>query len=143
MTSGGGYIKLGEGNIDLHCPGLLSIKCAKLIIEGGVSIQQDLPSLPKAEDINNWIDLDLDGIDAKAMAGVKYSLKFQDGTVRKGVLDGNGYATEKTVPWGKASVIYHNDPAALDPKPQAHNAALEFSEGNPADFVPPTKGAAR
>ena len=48
MTSGGGYIKLGGGNIDIHAPGMVSIKCAKLVIEGPVSLTQEMPVLPQS-----------------------------------------------------------------------------------------------
>jgi type VI secretion system secreted protein VgrG len=48
MTSGGGYIKLGGGNIDIHAPGMVSIKCAKLVIEGAVSLTEVMPVFPSS-----------------------------------------------------------------------------------------------
>ena len=49
MTSGGGYVKMGGGDIHMHCPGTFSIKCSKLMIEGAVSLVQTMPLLPKLD----------------------------------------------------------------------------------------------
>lgn len=35
LQSGGGYIKIEGGNIDIHCPGKLSMKAAKIVHESG------------------------------------------------------------------------------------------------------------
>lgn len=42
LTSGGAYIKLADGNIDIHCPGKVSIKGANHAIEGPTSLTDDL-----------------------------------------------------------------------------------------------------
>ena len=46
MTSGGGYVKMGGGDIHMHCPGEFSIKCSRLVMEGAVSLVQEMPVLP-------------------------------------------------------------------------------------------------
>jgi type VI secretion system secreted protein VgrG len=129
LTAGGAYIKLEGGNIQIHAPGKISIKGATHDFAGPASMEYLMPSLPRG-DWDNWLDLDLDGFDAKAMAGVKYTLHFPDGTVRNGVLDGNGYAREVSIPNGTAEVIYHNDPSTKDPIPLGHSAALGFEGEN-------------
>ena len=141
ITEGASY-EIGAGGIISKTSGAHVRFAGKHTMVGPAGVNVDLPSLPKTEDRNNWIDLDLDGFGAKAMAGVKYTLRFNNGTVREGVLDGNGYASEKTVPWGQARAIYHNDPAAHDPQPQTHTAPLGFETAN-TDPLTSTKESPR
>ncbi|MDW5419213.1 DUF2345 domain-containing protein, partial [Iodobacter sp. CM08] len=46
FTSGGGYIRLKGGNIEIHCPGEVSIKGASHELSGGTSLPIALPRLP-------------------------------------------------------------------------------------------------
>ena len=44
------------------------------------------------------------------MSGLKYTVKFADGSERTGRLDGNGYAHLESVPeQGQHTVIYENE----------------------------------
>ena len=87
MTSGGGYIKMGDGNIDLHTPGTISIKCAKLIIEGGVSISQEFNSWPTTSfDKEVILRLHTD----EPAPNRKFKLVREDGAVIRGVTDAEG-----------------------------------------------------
>jgi type VI secretion system secreted protein VgrG len=45
--SGGAMIRMKDGDIDLHCPGTLTLKAAVKSLEGPASVANPLPTLPK------------------------------------------------------------------------------------------------
>jgi len=47
LASGGGYIKLAGGNIDIHCPGVVSVKGASHALTGGTNLNPTFPGLPQ------------------------------------------------------------------------------------------------
>ena len=49
LASGGGYIKLAAGNIDIHCPGTVSVKGAEHALSGQASIGVNMKGFPSAE----------------------------------------------------------------------------------------------
>ena len=49
LTAGGGYIKLSGGNIEVHCPGAVSVKGASHNLSGPASMGASLPLMPFAE----------------------------------------------------------------------------------------------
>ncbi|KMJ47980.1 hypothetical protein ACG97_16685, partial [Vogesella sp. EB] len=49
LTSGGGYIKLSGGNIEVHCPGTVSVKGAEHALSGPASIGVNMKGFPSAE----------------------------------------------------------------------------------------------
>jgi type VI secretion system secreted protein VgrG len=48
LTSGGGYIRLKDGNIDIHCPDLASFKAAKHSWTGPDSLTIPMPQFPQS-----------------------------------------------------------------------------------------------
>lgn len=48
LTSGGGYIRIKGGNIDIHCPGVVSTKGAKHDISGPASMNVAMPQFPNS-----------------------------------------------------------------------------------------------
>ncbi|AMC34082.1 type VI secretion system Vgr family protein [Janthinobacterium sp. B9-8] len=48
MTAGGGYIRLKGGNIEIHCPGTVSIKGASHELSGPASMNPLLPQFPNS-----------------------------------------------------------------------------------------------
>ncbi|WP_024304596.1 type VI secretion system Vgr family protein [Pseudogulbenkiania sp. MAI-1] len=46
LASGGGYIRLSGGNIDIHCPGTVSVKGAEHVVEGPASMHVAAPAMP-------------------------------------------------------------------------------------------------
>ncbi|MFC4491579.1 DUF2345 domain-containing protein, partial [Chromobacterium aquaticum] len=49
LTSGGGYIRLKGGNIEVHCPGEVSVKGASHKLSGPASIGVNMQGFPSAE----------------------------------------------------------------------------------------------
>uniref|UniRef100_UPI0021E97272 DUF2345 domain-containing protein n=1 Tax=Propionivibrio soli TaxID=2976531 RepID=UPI0021E97272 len=48
FTCGGGYVRLKDGDIELHCPGTLSVKGAKHVIAGPDSMNVPMPRFPNS-----------------------------------------------------------------------------------------------
>lgn len=47
LTSGGAYIRLKDGNIEFHCPGLISFRCANQSCQGPAQMEVPFPKMPK------------------------------------------------------------------------------------------------
>ncbi|MFT4247073.1 MAG: DUF2345 domain-containing protein, partial [Pseudomonas sp.] len=108
-TAAGAYLKLEGGNIELGAPGSVEFKGSQRVWTGPQAASIETPSLPKSE-WKNWIDLELRGWEAAALAGVKYKITFEDGSTRSGQLDDKGYAhIESVPPHGKHKVEYENE----------------------------------
>lgn len=113
LTCGGAYIKIADGKIELGCGGPFTVKAGMHKWEGPAKQEADLPFFPAAEH-TNWLNLDLDGYQGAAMAGVPYTLHFANGQKKNGTLDGNGMAEERNLPDTVDKVVYHNSPTAKD-----------------------------
>lgn len=48
LNAGGAYIKIGNGNIEIHAPGKVQFKAGMKVLEGPASQSWALPSLPKS-----------------------------------------------------------------------------------------------
>lgn len=51
MASGGGYIQITGGDINVHCPGAVDVKGAQHSFSGGTNMDMDMPDLPEGEDL--------------------------------------------------------------------------------------------
>ncbi|MDN0084589.1 type VI secretion system tip protein TssI/VgrG [Crenobacter sp. SG2305] len=69
LTSGGGYIRLKGGNIDVHCPGTVSVKGAQHALSGPASIGVNMKGFPSAERYDEKFQLL--GPDGKPLPGVQ------------------------------------------------------------------------
>jgi type VI secretion system secreted protein VgrG len=108
-TAAGAYLKIDGGNIELAAPGTVEFKGSQRDWTGAKVVSIETPSLPKSE-WKNWIDLEVRGWEAAALAGVKYKITFEDGSTRSGQLDDKGYAhIESVPPHGKHKVEYENE----------------------------------
>ncbi|MCQ4144341.1 DUF2345 domain-containing protein, partial [Vogesella sp. AC12] len=45
-VGGGAYIRMAGGNIEVHCPGTVSVKGEEHLMSGGTSLQSPMPTLP-------------------------------------------------------------------------------------------------
>ena len=90
LTSGGAYIKIRDGNIYLHGPGIIEHKAASFPFKGPTSLSYAMPHLPKLEGNYNlrFHFVDDDGV---PYANKEYTLFFPDGSSTTGVTDENGY----------------------------------------------------
>ncbi|MDA3136129.1 DUF2345 domain-containing protein [Pseudomonas syringae] len=47
LTSGGGYIRIKDGNIEIHAPGTIDVKGAKKTFSGPTSLSHGYNAMPK------------------------------------------------------------------------------------------------
>lgn len=113
LSCGGAYIKIADGKIEHGCAGDFTVKAGMHKWDGPARQETELPFFPSAEH-KNWLKLDLDGYQGAPMSGVPYTLHFEDGRRKEGVLDANGTAEERNLPDTVTKVVYHNTPSAKD-----------------------------
>lgn len=89
IASGGGYIKIEGGNIELACPGLISLKTGQVKVMGVASLSSQLPAMPEliAQYDEHFILHYPDGEPAK---NLKYKITAEDGQVFEGVSGEDG-----------------------------------------------------
>lgn len=116
LTSGGAYIRIQGGNIEIHAPGKIDIKGAQHAFAGPTSSPYDLPALPKG-DLLNKLELNLTDGNLKPVPGAAYKVVFENGTTANGRLDANGHAVLRDVPEGKASAFFGEDPRPFVQQP--------------------------
>ncbi|OTG55129.1 type VI secretion system protein [Acinetobacter sp. ANC 4204] len=89
ITSGGGYIKIEGGNIEIACPGLMELKAGQVKVSGGASLSSQLPAMPelKSNYDEHFILHYPDGEPAK---NLKYKITAEDGQVFEGVSGEDG-----------------------------------------------------
>jgi type VI secretion system secreted protein VgrG len=116
LTSGGAYIRIQGGNIEIHAPGKIDIKGAQHAFAGPTSAPYDLPSLPKG-DLHNKLELNLTDDNLKPLPGAPYKVVFDNGTTLTGKLDANGHALLRDVPEGTAQAFFGEDPRPFVQQP--------------------------
>ncbi|AOA59611.1 type VI secretion system Vgr family protein [Acinetobacter larvae] len=89
LTSGGGYIKIQDGNIEIACPGLMELKAGQIKTMAGASLSTQLPAMPelKAQYDEHFILHYPDGEPAK---NLKYRITAEDGQIFEGISDEEG-----------------------------------------------------
>lgn len=89
ITSGGGYIKIQDGNIEIACPGQIDLKAGLIKTNSGASLSSQLPAMPelKAQYDEHFILHYPDGAPAK---NLKYKITADDGQVFEGISGENG-----------------------------------------------------
>ncbi|STQ90076.1 type VI secretion system Vgr family protein [Iodobacter fluviatilis] len=92
VTAGGGYIRLKGGNIEIHCPGTVTVKGANHDVSGPAKMTAQHPAFPQGTP-KQKIKLNLQqtpGTTDASLAGMPYTL-FADGAeVKKDVMDSTG-----------------------------------------------------
>ena len=93
IASGGGYIKIEGGNIDIVCPGKINLKAGQICTMSGSSLSSDLAQMPQAQASydEQFIVRNRAGI---IQPNVKYKIVTEDGKTITGVTDAEG-KTEK------------------------------------------------
>jgi len=116
LTSGGAYIRLQDGNIEIHAPGKIDVKGAQHSFNGPTSGTYDLPALPKGN-LHNKLELNLTDDNLKSVPYAPYKVVFENGTTMAGKLDGSGHAVLRDVPDGTAKVFFGEDARPFTPQP--------------------------
>ena len=88
LTSGGGYIKLAGGNIDIHCPGTVSVKGAEHGLSGGTSLAKTFNTMSNAK-FDDKYQL-INEVTKKPLAKQRYLIFRENGEAENGITDENG-----------------------------------------------------
>ncbi|PQV44568.1 type VI secretion system Vgr family protein [Paraburkholderia sp. BL21I4N1] len=109
LTSGGAYIRISGGNIDIHAPGKIDVKGAQHSFNGPTSQGYPLPAA--RPDQPGQLDLLHQYANGEPVKGGQFSvLDANGGMLRQGALDANGRMTVSGLPPGVAQVQFGNDP---------------------------------
>ncbi|CBJ34455.1 type VI secretion system Vgr family protein [Ralstonia solanacearum] len=107
-----------------------------LIGPGGQAAE--LPALPQPATQTHWLELSYRDLYALPMVGAPYTIRFADGTTRKGNLDAQGHAKLDGVPPGPYTVAYGEAQPPAEPRfPATPNPF--FSAGLPNSAADATK----
>ncbi|WP_347554688.1 type VI secretion system Vgr family protein [Robbsia sp. KACC 23696] len=130
LTSGGAYIRISGGNIQIHAPGQVDIKGADHPFSGPTSQGYPLPS-PRP-DTPGQLEIFHDYVAKGApVAGGRYTVADADGnTLRSGALDASGHTVVSGIPAGAARVTLGTDPRNPTTTPIAVEETFKWpSEG--------------
>ncbi|MEQ5840507.1 type VI secretion system tip protein VgrG [Paraburkholderia acidicola] len=109
LTSGGGYIRIAGGNIEIHTPGKVDVKGAQHAFSGPASMGYPLPS-PRS-DQPGQLELLHKYANGEPFKGAPFSVLDANGSVlRKGALDANGHTVVSGLPVGAVQVQFGEDP---------------------------------
>ncbi|OJA80564.1 hypothetical protein BGV72_03435 [Burkholderia ubonensis] len=101
LTSGGAYIRLKGGAIEIHAPGKIDVKGASHAFSGPASMGYPLPALPTS---THEAAMQYRYHDDEPVQGAKYVATLPDGSTREGVLDSQGRMHLEDVPAGAIKV---------------------------------------
>ncbi|WP_244898991.1 type VI secretion system Vgr family protein [Chromobacterium violaceum] len=88
MTCGGGYIRLAGGNIEVHCPGTVSIKGAQHNLSGPASLNYRMPTFGKVYSGRFQLQNQKTG---EPLIGRAYAIKQAGGRTISGYTDQQGW----------------------------------------------------
>ncbi|MFL9869517.1 type VI secretion system Vgr family protein [Paraburkholderia fungorum] len=131
LTSGGAYIRIAGGNIEIHAPGNIDIKGSQHSFNGPASITYPLPALPTSK-----YDTAMQYLyhDDEPVQGAKYIATLSDGSTRQGTLDGQGRMNLKDVPVGPVKVELGPDARSYARKDQTSNPDFKGEQLSDADI---------
>jgi type VI secretion system secreted protein VgrG len=97
LTSGGAYIRLKDGNIEIHAPGKIDIKGIQHSFTGPTSLDKTYNMEGKKADMRvRYVDAD-----GNVPHGEPIKLASEDGTIHNVTLDSNGKGELKSIDFGK------------------------------------------
>ncbi|WP_428827486.1 DUF2345 domain-containing protein [Azonexus sp. IMCC34842] len=130
LQAGQSSVTLEGSNITFACPGTFSVKGSGNAFVGPGNGAASLESLPegKTSEAPHFIELNYHDESLQPVANAPYHLVFEDGTMKEGILDANGYARLEGVPNQSARVYYGEDPSA--PTARVEMPANTFKSGS-------------
>ena len=89
LTSGGAYIKLSGGNIEIVCPGKLEFKSASRAFTGPGSMSANMPTFDTGATGRKFL-LHREGDKLDVLGDHNYKIKLDDGEVIEGITAADG-----------------------------------------------------
>ncbi|MDN7852867.1 type VI secretion system tip protein TssI/VgrG [Burkholderia seminalis] len=109
LTSGGAYIRIKDGNVEVHAPGKIDVKGASHTFAGPASMGYPLPS-PRP-DQPGQLELLHQYANGEGFKGGKFTvLDASGGVLREGALDAKGHTIVSGLPAGAVQVQFGEDP---------------------------------
>ncbi|MEE5072787.1 DUF2345 domain-containing protein, partial [Pseudomonas alliivorans] len=92
LTSGGGYIRIKDGNIEIHAPGTIDIKGAKKTLSGPAQLNRENPAWPESSVTQSlsFFAGNTNAGSSSAWAGMPYKLYAGGSMIKQGVMDKTG-----------------------------------------------------
>ncbi|POD73694.1 Rhs element Vgr protein [Pseudomonas syringae group genomosp. 3] len=92
LTSGGGYIRIKDGDIEIHAPGTIDIKGAKKTLSGPTQLNRNHPAWPESSVTQalTFYAGQTNAGSSSAWAGMPYKLRDGVSVVKQGVMDKTG-----------------------------------------------------
>ncbi|WP_242538661.1 type VI secretion system Vgr family protein [Trinickia acidisoli] len=101
LTAGGAYIRIKDGNIEIHAPGKIDIKGAQHSFGGPTSLAETYNLEGKKADMRiRYVDAD-----GNVPTGESLHLAAEDGTTHGVSLDGEGKAELKNINFGSLTAV--------------------------------------
>ncbi|MEX3981840.1 type VI secretion system Vgr family protein [Paraburkholderia sp. EG287A] len=131
LTSGGAYIRISNGNIEIHAPGAIDVKGAQHAFDGPAQRDYPLPPLPTS---NYDAAMQYLYHDNEPVQGARYIATLADGSAREGVLDSQGRMSLTDVPVGPVQVALGPDARTYARKDQTGNPDYKGEQLSEADI---------
>jgi type VI secretion system secreted protein VgrG len=90
LTAGGAYLKIADGNIEIHAPGSVLFKAGMKELSGGTSMTPELVELPKSKPLYDEQFVVKDEHSGEPLAYTAYRLVTDDGDTFHGVTNAQG-----------------------------------------------------
>lgn len=131
LTSGGAYIRIANGNIEIHAPGAIDVKGSQHSFNGPTRRDYPLPPLPTSK-----YDAAMQYLyhDNEPVQRAKYVATLADGSAREGVLDSQGRMSLTDVPVGPVQVALGPDARTYARKDQTGNPDYKGEQLSEADI---------
>ncbi|MEW9016850.1 type VI secretion system tip protein TssI/VgrG [Burkholderia sp.] len=113
LTSGGAYIRIKDGNVEVHAPGTIDVKGASHTFAGPASMGYPLPS-PRPDQPGQLELLHTYGNGQPVKGGLFSVFDANGGLLKKGALDNNGHMIVSGLPPGAVQVKFGEDPRSQD-----------------------------
>ena len=131
FTSGGAYIRLKDGNIEIHAPGSIDIKGSQHQFNGPAQTSYTLPALPTS---SSTAAMQYLYHDDEPVQGAKYVATLADGSTREGKLDSMGRMHLEDTPVGTVQVALGPDTRAYHRKDSTQNPDFKGERLSEADI---------
>lgn len=131
LTSGGAYIRISGGNIEIHAPGKIDVKGSQHSFNGPTSTTYPLPALPTSK---YDTAMQYRYHDDEPVQGAKYIATLSDGSTRQGTLDAQGRMNLSDVPVGPVKVEIGPDARSYARKDRTSNPDFKGKQLSEADI---------
>ncbi|WP_186260471.1 type VI secretion system Vgr family protein [Burkholderia gladioli] len=122
LTSGGAYIRIKGGNIEIHAPGKIDVKGAQHAFSGPTRMDYPLPTAPTSRGAAALLYQYHDGTPVQ---GAKFTIHYDSGAQFSGTVDGKGLADLTGAPQGPGRIELGEDSRAYEVKATEKNASYK------------------